>query len=50
MERYELDAEGAWAVLTRHSQHTNRKVRAIAEELVGTGLLPADPTGHLHSV
>ena len=44
MERYQLDPEAAFAVLVRHSQHSNRKLRTIAEELVGSGILPEDPS------
>ena len=34
MERYQLDAEQAFAVLRRYSQTHNVKLRAVAEELV----------------
>ncbi|MFL6021985.1 MAG: ANTAR domain-containing protein [Marmoricola sp.] len=42
MERYSMSADAAFAVLRRHSQHSNRKLRAIAEELVRTRQLPED--------
>lgn len=45
MERYGIDDAAAFAVLHRLSQHTNRKLRSIAEDLVGTGRLPVDPAG-----
>ena len=34
MERYGLDAARAFGFLVRQSQHENRKVRVLAEELV----------------
>lgn len=40
MERHKLDADQAFAVLTRASQHTNVKLRDIAEQLTKTGKLP----------
>jgi transcriptional regulator with GAF, ATPase, and Fis domain len=43
MERYGLDATGAFAVLTRVSSHSNRKLRDIARELVDTGRMPGVP-------
>jgi len=36
MERYDLDGERAFRVLTRASQNTQRKLRDVAEELVRT--------------
>jgi transcriptional regulator with GAF, ATPase, and Fis domain len=39
MERYRLDADGAFRVLTRVSQSTNRPLRDVARELVTTGRL-----------
>ncbi|MFL6025064.1 MAG: ANTAR domain-containing protein [Marmoricola sp.] len=51
MERYEIDPEAAFAVLRRHSQHSNRKLRDIAAEFIRTRRLPPDQKGmHLHSV
>lgn len=44
MERYSISDEAAFAVLRRHSQNSNRKLRAVAEELVTTRKLPEDPT------
>ncbi|GLY50422.1 GAF and ANTAR domain-containing protein [Lentzea sp. NBRC 102530] len=40
MERHGLSADQAFAVLTRTSQHTNLKLRDIAERLTTTGKLP----------
>lgn len=40
MERYGLNADRAFAVLLRYSQHLNLKLRAVAELLVSTGRLP----------
>jgi GAF domain-containing protein len=40
MERHKLNADQAFAVLTRASQHTNLKLREIAEQLTTTGKLP----------
>jgi AmiR/NasT family two-component response regulator len=37
MERFGLNAEAAWEVLSRLSQERNRKVYAIAQELIGAG-------------
>lgn len=39
MERYGLSQDRAFAVLKRHSQFTNRKLRALAVELLETGTL-----------
>lgn len=39
MERYGLSQDRAFAVLKRHSQFTNRKLRALAVELLQTGTL-----------
>ena len=39
MERYRIDADGAFRVLTRVSQASNRRLRDVAEELVKTGRL-----------
>lgn len=43
MERYRIDPEGAFRVLARISQSTNRPLRAVAEELVTTGRLAVLP-------
>jgi GAF domain-containing protein len=52
MERYSIDADSAFAVLVRVSRTTNRKLRDVAQELVGTRQLslhaaapPATPAG-----
>ncbi|HEX7306648.1 GAF and ANTAR domain-containing protein [Lentzea sp.] len=41
MERHQIDADQAFAVLVRTSQHTNLKLREIAEHLTTTRKLPA---------
>ena len=43
MERFGLDAERAFEVLTRLSMQTNRKLRDLAREVVGSGRLPDQP-------
>lgn len=43
MERFGLDADEAFAVLVRLSQHTNRKLIDIAREVASTGEVPDDP-------
>jgi GAF domain-containing protein len=43
MERYRLNADGAFRVLTRVSQSDNRPLRDVAQELVATGHLAALP-------
>jgi AmiR/NasT family two-component response regulator len=43
MERYHVDADGAFRVLARISQSTNRPLRDVAQELVSTGQLAALP-------
>lgn len=40
MERFGLAPETAFAVLRRYSQHHNRRLAVLAEELVSTGRLP----------
>ena len=40
MERHRLTADQAFNLLTKASQHTGVKLRAVAEELVRTGALP----------
>ncbi|HYP44270.1 MAG TPA: GAF and ANTAR domain-containing protein [Propionibacteriaceae bacterium] len=40
MERYQLDAQRAFAVLVRYSQTNNRKLRDVAEELSTSRQLP----------
>ena len=44
MARYQLDATRAYQALVRISQHTNRKLRDLAAEVVDTGALPPTPT------
>jgi GAF domain-containing protein len=39
MERYKITAEQAFTLLTHASQRTNVKLRDVAEELAGTGVL-----------
>lgn len=40
MERYKIDGGRAFDVLVRTSQHTNQKLRDVAEHLATTGELP----------
>jgi AmiR/NasT family two-component response regulator len=40
MERYELTADTAFQALARVSMQTNTKVRAVADDLVRTGVFP----------
>lgn len=40
MERYDLDADRAFSVLRRYSQHANTKLRVIAEQVVRERSLP----------
>ena len=42
MERYGLDGDQAFAVLRRYSQHTNVKLRIVAQRLIDTRALPDD--------
>jgi GAF domain-containing protein len=42
MERYSIDADQAFAVLRRYSQHNNIKLRVIAERLIESRKLPGD--------
>jgi hypothetical protein len=39
MERYQVDVDEAFTLLTHASQHTNIKLRDVADELVRTGTL-----------
>lgn len=41
MERYKVDAIGAFAVLVRFSQNSNRKLRDVARSITETGEPPA---------
>lgn len=40
IERYKINDDRAFAVLTRASQHSNIKLREVADQLVRTGSLP----------
>ncbi|WP_425553328.1 GAF and ANTAR domain-containing protein [Kribbella hippodromi] len=40
MERYDMDADRAFAVLKRYSQDTNTKLRDVAQRLIDTRRLP----------
>jgi GAF domain-containing protein len=42
MERFAVDADQAFAVLVRYSQHRNVKLALVAQEIVRTRVLPAD--------
>lgn len=43
MERFDLDGDRAFQVLRRFSQDNNRKLRDVAQELINTRKLPAQP-------
>ena len=43
MERFDIDADHAFAVLARYSQTGNQKLRKVAEHLVTHRRLPDDP-------
>ncbi|MGG7463594.1 MULTISPECIES: GAF and ANTAR domain-containing protein [unclassified Plantibacter] len=45
MERFNIDADRAFAVLNRYSQHHNMKLRAVAERIVTNGQLPGVASG-----
>ena len=45
MERFNLTADQAFAVLLRYSQDNNVKLRAVADRLVETRELPSDDVG-----
>ena len=40
MERYDVDADAAFAILRRTSQRSNTKLMKVAAELVWTGTQP----------
>ncbi|WP_433158382.1 GAF and ANTAR domain-containing protein [Kribbella sp. CA-247076] len=40
MERFDLDSDQAFGVLRRYSQHTNTKLRDVAQQLIETRKLP----------
>jgi transcriptional regulator with GAF, ATPase, and Fis domain len=42
-ERFGIDGDQAFLLLTRASSHTNRKLYDIAAELVGSGRMPDEP-------
>jgi hypothetical protein len=46
MERFALDADQAFAVLRRCSQHLNIKLRDIAQQLINTRKLPEARARH----
>jgi AmiR/NasT family two-component response regulator len=43
MERFDLDADRAFAVLQRYSQNGNVKLRDVAQQLIDTRKLPHPP-------
>ena len=43
MERFGLTPDAAFAVLRRHSQDSNTKLRTVAQHLVDTGVLGGEP-------
>ena len=49
MERYKIDGGRAFDLLARLSQHTNRKLRDVASDLVFTGELPSSAQLAKHS-
>ena len=46
MERHKITDDQAFALLVRASQHSNVKLRDIAEQLVRSGALPEPRSGH----
>ncbi|TDE16021.1 GAF and ANTAR domain-containing protein [Jiangella asiatica] len=42
MERFDLDADRAFALLRRYSQHKNVKLRNVAQQVIDTRQLPGD--------
>lgn len=40
MERFDVDGDGAFAILRRYSQDTNTKLRDVAQQLIDTRKLP----------
>ena len=40
MERHKITADQAFTLLTKASQHTNIRLRDVADDLVNTGALP----------
>jgi transcriptional regulator with GAF, ATPase, and Fis domain len=49
MERYDLDSDRAFTVLRRYSQHTNTKLRDVAQELIDTRKLPTQRARRLNA-
>jgi hypothetical protein len=47
MERYQIDAQRAFALLVKVSQHHNRKLHDVAAELTTTGHLAQTASQHL---
>jgi AmiR/NasT family two-component response regulator len=48
MERERITADQAFQLLRRSSQHLNRKLRVVAQDIVDTGAIPVegnDPAG-----
>jgi DNA-binding response OmpR family regulator len=45
LTHHQLDATRSYQALVRISQHTNRKLRDLAADVVDTGVLPATETG-----
>jgi GAF domain-containing protein len=45
MERFALDADGAFSVLRRYSQECNMKLRVVAQQLLDTRTLPGEKAG-----
>lgn len=45
MERERITADQAFVLLRRSSQHLNRKLRAVAQDIVDTGSIPPESTG-----
>jgi AmiR/NasT family two-component response regulator len=42
MERHQVNADEAFTLLSRASQHSNIKLRHVAEHLLRTGTLPGN--------
>jgi len=50
MERFEIDADRAFATLRRYSQHHNIKLKALCHQLVETRVLPPADAGGANDV
>ncbi len=46
MERERITADQAFQLLRRSSQHLNRKLRTVAQDIVDTGAIPPESTSH----